>query len=634
MARASKPKNATPRAAEKPSREDKPSKEEKSSKEDKAVKEAEQDKTPVIDLPRSISVRQLADILKIDSIGIIKQLMRNGIMANINQVIDYETAASVVASFSLKPHLTPIKDQLLASAAEEGKRQKRKYGKDAENLVPRPPVVTVMGHVDHGKTKLLDAIRQTNVVDSEAGGITQHIGAYQVTIDGQKITFLDTPGHEAFTAMRAHGANITDITILVVAADDGVMPQTKEAINHARAAEVPIVVAINKIDKDNANPNMVKQQLNEVGLVVEEWGGNIVAMEVSAKEKKGIKELLESVLLVAEMEELKANPNLPAAGVVIEAEMDKTMGPLATVLIQSGTLKEEDAVVVGTTWGRVRAMFNDNGKRIKKAEPSTPVEILGLDAVPQVGDTLTATTDERHAQAILARRRADQEKAALKASNAVNLDNLYDQINAGKVKELNVILKTDVQGSIEPIRTSLERLGTEEVKVRIIHSAAGDVSESDVMLATASNGLIIGFNVSASEGAKKLASTTGVDTRFYSIIYTLIDDVDKALKGLLEPTYREVIEGRADVRAVFPAGKGAKAAGVLVAEGKITRNSLVRVKRGKEVVVESSVSSLKRFKDDAKEVAAGYECGVGIKEFNDYKVGDVLEFYKMEKSSK
>jgi translation initiation factor IF-2 len=621
VAKASKSRSAATPAAEKPPKEEKP------------VKEQAQDKTPVIDLPRSISVRQLADILKIDSINIIKQLMRNGIMANINQVIDYETAASVVASFGFKGHLTPLKDQLLASAVEESKRRKQKYGKESANLVPRPPVVTVMGHVDHGKTKLLDAIRKTNVVDSEAGGITQHIGAYQVTIDGKKITFLDTPGHEAFTAMRAHGANITDVTILVVAADDGVMPQTREAINHARAAEVPIVVAINKIDKDNADPNRVKQQLTEAGLVVEEYGGDIVAIEVSAKEKKGIKELLESVLLVAEMEDLKANPNLPAAGVVIEAEMDKTMGPLATILMQSGTLKEEDTVVVGTTWGRVRAMFNDKGKRIKKAEPSMPVEILGLDEVPQVGDTLTAATDERHAQAILARRRAEKEKEALK-NKSVNLDNLYEQINAGKVKELNVILKTDVQGSIEPIRLSLEKLATEEVKVRIIHSATGNVSESDIMLAAASNGLVIGFNVNAGEGAKKLAATTGVDVHFYKIIYTLIDDVDKALKGMLEPKYVEVIEGHADVRAVFSAGKGAKAAGVMVTEGKVVRNASVRVKRGKEIITDSTVSSLKRFKDDAKEVATGYECGVGVKDFNDFKVGDVLEFYKVEKSRK
>jgi translation initiation factor IF-2 len=598
---------------------------------EKAEPEPAQAKVPVIDLPRSISVRQLADILNVDSIYIIKQLMRNGIMANINQIIDYETAASIVTTLGLKPHLTPLKDQMMASAAEEGKKQKRKYGKDADNLEPRPPVVTVMGHVDHGKTKLLDAIRQTNVVDSEAGGITQHIGAYQAVIDGRKITFLDTPGHEAFTAMRAHGANITDVTILVVAADDGVMPQTKEAIAHAKAADVPIVVAINKIDKDNANLPLVKQQLAEAGLVIEEWGGTVICIPISAKAKTGIKELLESVLLVADMEELKANPNQPAAGVVIEAKKDKTMGPLATVLIRAGTLKDEDTVVVGNTWGRIRAMFNDKGKRIKKAEPSTPVEILGLDSVPQVGENLVAVADERHAQAILAHRRAEQEKETTKAK-AVSLDSLYEQINAGKVKEFNVILKTDVQGSIEPIRTSLERLGTDEVKVRILLGATGNITESDVMLASASNGLIIGFSVTAGEGARHLAVSSGVDIRIYNIIYNLIDDVEKAMKGLLEPTFVEVIEGRAELRAVFPGGKGNKAAGVIVTEGKVTRNDKVRVRRGKEILADSIVSSLKRFKDDAKEVAAGYECGVGVKDFNDFKVGDVLEFYRMEKS--
>jgi translation initiation factor IF-2 len=598
---------------------------------EKADQEPAPAKVPVFDLPRSVSVRQLAERLQVDSIQVIKQLMRNGIMANINQVIDYETAAAVVSGFGYKPRLKPLKDQQLATAAEESKKAKRRYGKDAENLLPRPPVVTVMGHVDHGKTKLLDAIRQTNVVDSEAGGITQHIGAYQATVNGQKITFLDTPGHEAFTAMRAHGANITDVTILVVAADDGVMPQTLEAINHARAAEVPIVVAINKIDKDNADPNRVKQQLAEAGLVVEEWGGNVVSVEISAKEKKGIEALLESVLLVAEMEELKANPNQPAAGVVIEAEKDKTMGPLATILIQSGTLKEGDTVVVGDTWGRVRAMFNDLNKRIKKAEPSTPAEVLGLDDVPRVGDTLTAVADERHAQALLARRRAEAEMKSASAAS-VNLDNLYDQITAGKVKELNVILKTDVQGSIEPIRTSLEHLGTDEVKVRIIHSAAGNVTESDVMLAAASQGLIIGFNVTASEGARRLAATSGVSIRHYNIIYNLTDDVEKALKGMLEPTFVEVIEGRATVQAVFSAAKGARVAGVMVNDGKVTRNVSVRVRRGKEVLADSKVGSLKRFKDDAKEVAAGYECGVGVKDFNDFQVGDVLEFYRMERA--
>jgi translation initiation factor IF-2 len=588
-------------------------------------------KVPVANIPRSIGVRQLSDLLHVDSIQVIKQLMRNGVMANINQVIDYDTAAPIAASFGFQPHLQSLKDQQMASAAEESKKLKRIYGAESDGLQPRPPVVTVMGHVNHGKTKLLDAIRETNVMESEAGGITQHIGAYQVTIDGQKITFLDTPGHEAFTAMRAHGANITDVTILVVAADDGVMPQTIEAINHARAAEVPIVVAINKIDRENANVDLVKQQLADAGLVIEEWGGYTISVEISAKEKIGISALLESVLLVAEMEELKASPSLPAAGVVIEAEMDQNRGPLATILIQSGTLKEGDIVVVGNTWGRVRAMFSDAGKRIKKAEPSTPAEILGLNSVPGVGDTLTAVVDEKHAQSLLAKKKAEAEEDAIRSGQAVNLNNLYDQINAGKVKELNIILKTDVQGSIEPIRSSLEQLGTEEVQVRIIHSATGNISESDVMLASASNGLIVGFNVSADEGARRLAASKGIDIRYYDVIYSLTDDVDKALKGLLEPTYAEVIEGRAEVRAVFPAGKGNKAAGVYITDGKVTRNSSVRVRRGSETLVESTVNSLKRFKDDAREVTSGYECGVGIKDFNDFEVGDTLEFYRMEK---
>jgi translation initiation factor IF-2 len=417
----------------------------------------------------------------------------------------------------------------------------------------------------------------------------------------------------------------------VVAADDGVMPQTIEAINHAKAAEVPIVVAINKIDKENANPNLVKQQLAEAGLVIEEWGGNVVCAEISAKEIIGIPELLESVLLVAEMEELKANPNQPAAGVVIEAEKDKTMGSLATVLIQTGTLREGDTVVVGGLWGRVRAMFNNAGKRIKKAEPSTPAAILGLNDVPQVGDILTSVADERHAQALLARNRAILEKKAEQAKG-INLNNLYDQISSGEVKELNVVLKTDVQGSLEPIKNSLEQLGSDEVKVRIIHSGTGNITETDVMLATASNGLIIGFNVVAEEGARRQASSGNVDIRFYNVIYNLTDDVEKALKGMLEPTYAEIVEGQAEIRAVFPANKGVKAAGVYVNDGKISRNALVRVRRGKELIADSSVSSLKRFKDDVREVAAGYECGVGIKDFNDFEVGDILEFYRMEKS--
>jgi translation initiation factor IF-2 len=599
---------------------------------EKVSKKPSPSKVPLIDIPHSLGVRQLADLLQVDSIQIIKQLMRNGIMANINQIIDYDTAAAVITGFGYKARLKPLKDQQLASAAEESKKLKRRYGTESDNLQPRPPVVTVMGHVNHGKTRLLDAIRQTNVMDSEAGGITQHIGAYQVSVNEQKITFLDTPGHEAFTAMRAHGANITDVTILVVAADDGVMPQTIEAINHARAAEVPIVVAINKIDKDNANPDLVKQQLADAGLVIEEWGGNTVCVQISAKEKIGISELLENVLLVAEMEELKASSSQPAAGVVIEAEMDKSRGPLATILVQNGILKLGDTVVVGNTWGRVRAMFNDVGKRIKKAEPATPAEILGLNIVPQVGDTLTAVADERQAQALIEKHRAEMAQESSLTAKSVNLNNLYDQIRAGRVKELNVILKTDVQGSIEPIRSSLERLGTDEVQVRIIHSGTGNITESDVMLAIASKGLIIGFSVNSEENARRLAATKGVDIRYYDVIYSLADDVDKALKGLLEPSYVEVIDGRAEVRAVFPSSKGNKVAGVYVTEGKISRNAPARVRRGDEVLSDSTVSSLKRFKDDVKEVAAGYECGVGIKDFSEFEVGDTLELYRMEKA--
>jgi len=430
--------------------------------------------------------------------------------------------------------------------------------------------------------------------------------------------------------MRAHGAQITDITILVVAADDGVMPQTLEAIDHARAAGVPIVVALNKIDKPNANPELVKQQLADAGLLIEEWGGNTVCVSVSAREKIGITELLENLLVVTEVEELKANPSGPAKGVVIEAEMDKSRGPLATVLVNNGTLKLGDTIVVGTTWGRVRAMFNYMGKQVKKAGPATPVELLGLSSVPQVADTLTAVANERQVQALIEKRKSETKETLPKA---VSLNNLYDQISTGQVKGLNVILKTDVQGSIEPIRSSLERPGTEEVQVRIIHNGTGNITESDVMLATASNGLIIGFGVITEEGARRLASAEGIDIRHYDVIYNLIDDVDKALKGLLEPSYVEVIEGRAEVRAIFSAGKRIQVAGAYVAEGKISRNASVRVRRGEEIVHESTVSSLRRFKDDVREVAAGYECGIGVKDLSEFQVGDILEFFRMEKAA-
>jgi translation initiation factor IF-2 len=582
-------------------------------------------KAPLIELSASMNVRELADLLRVTPIEVIKQLMRNGIMANINQIIDYEVAAGIATSFGYEVR-QKIRASKVSAAGRIKKQIKEEKGGDLQS---RPPVVTIMGHVDHGKTRLLDAIRQTNVMASEAGGITQHIGAYQVEINGQKITFLDTPGHQAFTAMRARGAQVTDIAVLVVAADDGVMPQTLEAIDHAKAAKVPIIVAINKIDKPEANPDLVKQQLANAGLVIEEWGGDVIAVPVSAKEKKGIPELLENILLVAEIEDLKANPTKPAAGVVVEAQMDKSKGPLVTVLIQTGTLKLGDTIVVGNTWGKAKALFNDTGKRVKKAEPSFPVEILGLNEVPQVGDALTAVADESQARALIQKR----QQQAQQSPKALRLDTFFDEVSKGKVKELNIILKTDVQGSVEPIKNSLERLGTEEVKVRIIHSSTGNITEGDVMLAIASEGLIIGFNTTVEIGAKRLAETKGIDIRVYSVIYGIIDDVEKALKGMLEPTLVEVIEGRVEVRAIFPAGKGIKAAGCYVTEGKATRNGTVRVIRKGKILAQSTVSSLRRFKDDAKEVAAGFECGIGLKDFGDVQVGDILEFFRQEKVS-
>jgi len=553
--------------------------------------------------------------------------MRNGIMANINQVIDYEVAAGIATALEYEAHPKPLAQQKLPRGEF---RRPPPHGEETSGLQPRPPVITIMGHVNHGKTRLLDAVRQTNVMDTEAGGITQHIGAYQVEVNGQKITFLDTPGHEAFTAMRARGAQATDITVLVVAADDGVMPQTLEAIDHARAAGVPIVVAINKIDKDEANPDLVKQQLADAGLLIEEWGGDVVCAPVSAKEKKGIPELLENLLLVAEMEELKSDPSQPATGVVIEAGLDKTKGPLATVLVQSGTLRLGDTVVIGTTWGRLKAMFNDAGKRVRKAEPATPVQILGLDSVPEVGDTLAAAVNEHQARALIQERESETQAQTRLAPKAVSLSNLYDQISAGQVKELGVVLKVDVQGSIEPIRGSLEQVSTEEVKVRVIHSGTGNVTESDVMLAIASKGLIIGFNTGSEPGARRLAEIEGVTIRHYDVIYSMVDDVDKALKGMLEPSYVEVIEGRAEVRVVFSSGKRLNVAGAYVSEGKVRMGAEVRVWRGKQVVFASKVSSLRRFKDDVKEVASGYECGIGVKDFGDFEVGDILESFGWE----
>jgi len=587
-----------------------------------------------IKIPNSLSVRQLADLLHLSTIDTIKQLMRNGIMANINQVIDYKTAALVTSSLGYEPHLKPEPARKLASIKGKEKRHQQLQGEEAGQLQPRPPVITVMGHVDHGKTRLLDAIRQTNVMDAEVGGITQHIGAYQVEVDGQIITFIDTPGHEAFTTMRARGAQITDIAVLVVAADDGVMPQTLEAVDHARAAGVPIVVTINKIDKPNANPERVKQQLADIDLVIEEWGGDTVCVLTSAKEKQGISELLENLLVVAEVENLQANPSLPTEGVVIEAKLDKTKGPLATVLIQNGTLKPGDTIVVDTTWGRVKAMFNDAGKRIRKAEPATPVEVLGLEDVPQAGDTLTAVPSESKARDLVQKRQMERQSLPPALPKAVSLGNLYNQITSGKVKELSIILKTDVQGSLEPIRNSLEQLSTEEVRVSIIHSGAGNITESDVMLAAASKGLIIGFSVNAEAGAVQLAQVQGVDINYYDVIYNVVDDMAKALKGMLAPVYTEVIEGRAEIRAVFSARKRQQAAGIYINEGKVNRSATVRVWRGEQKLAESNkVISLRRFKDSVQEVTTGYEAGIVLSDFNQFEVGDTLEFLRSEKAS-
>jgi translation initiation factor IF-2 len=590
-----------------------------------APAKAQEDKPP-IKIPPSLTVKQFADLIGVSAVDVIKQLMRNGFMANINEVIDRDTAKTIADAFGCEVQ----EEKGRVSAGQKPKKYQRFQEDDTTVQKPRPPVVTIMGHVDHGKTKLLDAIRESNVAATEVGEITQHIGAYQVDVHGQKITFLDTPGHEAFTAMRAHGAQITDIAILVVAADDGVMPQTVEAISHAHAAGVPIMVAINKIDKPDANPQNVKQQLADHGVVIEEWGGDVVCVPVSAKQREGISDLLENLLIVAELEELKANPDRRAISTVIEAKLDKTKGPLATVLVQTGTLKVGDPFTVGDSWGKVKAMFNDKGKQIRKAEPATPVEILGIDDVPQAGDTLTVTASEKEARA-LSQERQEERSLALSAPKTRSLSSLSSQIREGGVKELNVILKTDVQGSIEPIKTSLEQLNTEEVKIHILHSDSGSITESDVLLALASNGIILGFNTRTEPGAAQLAYSEGIDIRSYEVIYNLVDDVEKAMKGMLEPTYSDVIEGHAEVRAVFPA-RGHKVAGAYVTDGKVSRGAKARVMRQGEMIHESSVNSLRRFKDDVREVDSGYECGVGVEGFNDFEVGDTIEFYRRELS--
>jgi len=570
---------------------------------------------PKIELPPSITVKQLADVLKVEPVKIIKQLMRKGIMANINQTLDFDTASITATDFGYA-----------AKAAKERKASPSRKGKGKGKLSVRPPVVTVMGHVDHGKTTLLDVIRKTNVTASEAGAITQHIGAYQTLVEGRKITFLDTPGHEAFTVMRSRGAQATDIVILVVAADDGVMPQTVEAIDHAKAAEVPIMVAINKIDKPDANPERVKQQLADLGLVVEEWGGDTVCVPISAKQGQGISDLLENLFLVADILELKADPDSAAEGVIIEAKLDKTKGPLATFLVQKGTLRLGDVVVAGSAWGKTKAMFDDTGKQVHKAEPSTPVKVLGLNEVAKSGELFIVLPDEHEARSIVEKQKYSRLRPTL------SLSALSSQISDGQIKELNIVLKTDVEGSIEPIKTSIERLGTEKTKARVIHAASGSITESDVLLASASKGIIIGFNTPTTPGAIQLANVEAVGIQHYDVIYKLIEDMDRTLKGMLEPTYAEVLSGRAEVRAVFSSSKLGKIAGVYIMEGKVLRDDKVRISRQNKTIGDSRVSSLKRFKEDVAEVSAGLECGLGIEGSIDFQIGDIIEFYREERT--
>lgn len=575
----------------------------------------------IIEIDKTITVKDLAEKLKKPSTEVIKALIFSGVMAAINQEIDFETAEKVAEKF----------DATLVLKEEEFGKIEEDIDIEEDSLTEkRPPIVTVMGHVDHGKTSLLDAIKKSKVTETEAGGITQHIGAYTVDVNGEKITFLDTPGHEAFTAMRARGAQITDIVILVVAADDGIMPQTKEAISHCKAANVPMIVAINKMDKPSANLDRVKQELSDNGLIPEEWGGDTVCVPVSARTKEGIDSLLEMVVLTSEMSEFKANSLRKARGTVIEAKLDKGRGPVATLLVQNGTLHVGDSILVGNTYGRIRAMFDDKGKKIKSAGPSIPIEILGLSEVPAAGDRFNVIKDEKTARIMAESRKSKEKDTYLQSSHRVSLEDLYSQIQEGKVKELDLIVKADVQGSIEALRQSLEKLSTDDVKVRVLHGAVGAITETDISLAAASNAIVIGFNVRPDSNATMLAEKENVYMKTYRVIYDAIEDVKSAMIGMLEPDYKEVVLGKVEIRQVYKISNIGTIAGCYVLEGKITRNGDIRVIRDGIVIFESKLASLKRFKDDVKEVNFGYECGLSIEKFNDIKEGDIIESYTMQ----
>ena len=579
-------------------------------------------KTLVIKIPDEITVGELAEMLRRTAAEVIKEMFKLGTMATVNQVIDFDTAEIVATELGAK-----VEKEVVVSIEE---RIIDDHQDAEEDLLPRDPVVCVMGHVDHGKTSILDAIRNAGVAATEAGGITQHIGAYRVDLDGQKITFLDTPGHAAFTSMRARGAMATDIAVLVVAADDGIMPQTIEAINHAKAAGVQIIVAVNKMDKEGANPERIKQQLTEHGLVPEEWGGETICVPVSAKTHMGIDSLLESILLVAEMAELKANPNRAAKGVVIEARLDKGRGPIATLLVQNGTLKAGDIVVAGQSVGRVRVMSNERGQRIKEAGPSVPVEITGLDVTPNAGDTFDVASDEKLARELVEKKKHEAKQAEWNAQQKVTLDNLFSSLKEGELKQLNIIVKADVNGSVEAVKQNLEKLTNEEVKVAVIHGGVGAINESDVQLAAISNAIIVGFNVRPDANAVSLAERDSVEMRMYRVIYDCIEEIEAAMKGMLAPKFRELALGRIEVRTVMNLSSAGKIAGSYVLEGKVQRNALIRVVRDGIVITEDSISSLRRFKDDVKEVQTGFECGIGLEKFNDIKEGDIFECFMME----
>jgi len=587
--------------------------------EKKAIEES--NSVEVVEIGDSITVKELAEKLNKPSNDVIRTLIFKGVMAAINAEIDFETAQKVCEEYEVIAERKEELQELEVVEVEED---------DEKLLKKRPPIVTVMGHVDHGKTSLLDCIRKAKVTDSEAGGITQHIGAYTIKVNGESITFLDTPGHEAFTAMRARGAQITDIVILVVAADDGIMPQTKEAIDHCKAAGVPMIVAINKIDKPGANPDRVKEELAQQGLLVESWGGDVISEEVSAKQNLNIDKLLEMVLLSAEMLELKANSERTARGTVVEAKLDKGRGAVATLLVQNGTLKVGDSILVGSTYGRIRAMFDDTGKKIKSAGPSIPVEVLGLSEVPEAGDRFNEVKDEKTARNMAELRKQKFKAETLQASHRVSLEDLYSQIKEGKVKELAIIVKADVQGSVEAIKSSLEKLSTDDVKVRVIHGGVGAISETDITLAAASNAIMIGFNVRPDNNAIVQSEKEGVDIKTYRIIYDAIEDVKSAMIGMLEPEYKEAILGTAEVRETYKISNVGTIAGCYVLTGKIQRNAEVRIIRDGIVIFESSLSSLKRFKDDVKEVNSSYECGLTIDKFNDIKSGDIIECFIIE----